>query len=178
MYLKMNTEIKNKKWDVGDYVILNKETKLLKTSGTRSYSSFIGSHYVCIRETSEWQRGILIKGLGKVRGENLWIINGKPYCKDLREEYFTGTHYYSYPFPTVDELKTILDIVRFNNDIQQILIDNGMFFNPNGTFWVTNTKTQLLGLKHTLQYYDALTGRLAAIKSPDERHQRFSIAYF
>lgn len=41
-----------------------------------------------------------------------------------------------------------------------------------------NTKTQLLGLKHTLQYYDALTGRLAAIKSPDERHQRFSIAYF
>ena len=29
MYLKMNTEIKNKKWDVGDYVILNKETKLL-----------------------------------------------------------------------------------------------------------------------------------------------------
>lgn len=85
MYLKMNTEIKNKKWDVGDYVILNKDTKLLKTSGTRSYSSIIGSHYVCIRETSEWQRGILIKGLGKVRGENLWIINGKPYCKDLRE---------------------------------------------------------------------------------------------
>ena len=89
-----------------------------------------------------------------------------------------GKHYYSYPFPTVNELKEVLDIVRSDMDIQQQLIDNGMFFYPESTFWVSNTKSLILGLKRMLQYYDPSTDRLATAKSRDERHQRLTIAYF
>ncbi len=106
------------------------------------------------------------------------LVNGKPFCKDERIELFMGTRYISYPFPTAEELKEILDIVRPDMNIQQKLIDNGMFFNPNGTFWVSDTKSQLFGMKHSPQYYDPSTGCLATSKRLDERHNRITIAYF
>ena len=173
----MNSETK-KEWSVGELVILGESTTLLKKSGTKTYSSIVGSRYICVREATDGQRGILVKGLGKIQRERIMLVNGKPFCKDERIELFMSTRYISYPFPTAEELKEILDIVRPDMNIQQKLIDNGMFFNPNGTFWVSNTKSQLYGLKRSPQYYDSSTGRLATAKSLDERHNRVTIAYF
>ena len=167
-----------KDWSVGELVNLRRSTTLLKESRSYLYSSVVSSEYICIREATDGQRGIMVKGLGKIRRERIMLVSGMPFCKDERDELFVGKHYYGYPFPTVDELKEILDIVRADTNLQQKLIDNGMFFYPEGTFWVNDTKSEFLGLKRALQYYDPSTGRLTTAKSIDERHQRISIAFF
>ena len=53
-----------------------------------------------------------------------------------------------------------------------------MITNPNGTFWVNDTKSQFLGLKRKLQYYDSSTDSLVTANSQSERHQRITIVYF
>ena len=165
-------------WRLGELVNLSWNYKEIKMSGDKTYAYYTESHYVCVREATDGQRGILVKGLGKIQRERVMLVNGEPFCKDEREELFMGKRYFSLPFPTADELKEVLDIVRFDMKIQQILIDNGMFFNPNGTFWVSDTKSQLFGLKRSPQYYDPSTGCLATAKHLDERHNRITIAYF
>jgi hypothetical protein len=165
-------------WHLGHLVNLSWNQKEIKKSGRMYYANYAESRYVCIREATDGQRGILIKGLGKIQRNHVMLVNGKPFCKDEREELFMVKCYFSFPFPTADELKEVLDIVRFDMNIQQKLIDNGMFFNPNGTFWVSDTKSQFFGLKRSPQYYDPSTGCLATAKSLDERHNRITIAYF
>ena len=165
-------------WRLGDLVSLSWNHKEIKKSGDKTYAYYALSHYVCVREATDGQRGFLLKGLGKLQRERVMLVNGEPFCKDEREELFMGKRYFSLPFPTADELKEVLDIVRFDMKIQQILIDNDMFFNPNGTFWVSDTKSQLFGLKRSPQYYDPSTGCLATAKRLDERHNRITIAYF
>ena len=174
----MNTETTNQDWYVGKIVTLGQSTTLLKKNGTKSYSSIVCSHYVCVREATEGQQGILVKGLGKVQRDRIMLVSGKPFCKDEREELFVGKHYYSYPFPQSDELKEVLNIIRSDTGIQQKLMDNGMSINPNGTFWVNDMKSLFFGLKRSPQYYEPSTDRLAIVKSHDERHQRITIAYF
>lgn len=174
----MNAETTKKDWRVGELVTLGQSTTLLKKNGTKSYSSVVSSHYVCVREATERQQGILVKVLGETRRERVLLVSGKPFCKDERDELFVGKHYYCFPFPQSDELKEILDIIRSDTGIQQKLVDNGMSINLNGTFWVNDTTSLFLGLKRSPQYYDPSTGRLATAKNLDERHQRLTIAYF
>lgn len=174
----MKTETKKRDWSAGELVTLRMSTTLLKRSDLKSYSNFVNSRYVCIREATKGQRGILVKTLGKAPCDYVMLVSGKPFCKDQRDELFESTHYYSYSFPKVEELKEVLDIIRLDMDIQQKLIDNNMFINPNGSFWVSDTKSLFFGMKRRLQYYDPSTGSLATANSYDERHQRLTIAYF
>lgn len=174
----MMIDSKALKCRLGELVTLGWNTTLLKSGSSKSYSSIENSRYLCIREATKNQRGILVKGLGKIRRDQIMLISGKPFCKDERDELFVGKHYYGYPFPGVKELKEVLDIVRVDMDLQQKLIDNGMFFNPNGTFWVSDTKSQLLGMKHSMLYYAPSTDSLTAAKSADDRHQRLAVVYF
>ena len=176
--VKRTIQEEREQWGAGELVSLKRSTTLLKEHGTDLYSNLKSSQYVCIREATEGQDGILVKGLASIRRRHFMFVGRKPFCKDERDELFVGKHYYCFPLPTADELKEVLDIVRTDADIQQKLKDNGMHFNANGTFWVSNTKSELLGLKRDLQYYDAATGRLAVAKSIDEHHQRMTIVYF
>ena len=64
-----------------------------------------------MREATDGQCGILLKVLGKISKKYIMFVNGKPFCKDEREDLFKGKCYYSYPFPTVDALKEVLEIV-------------------------------------------------------------------
>lgn len=165
-------------WSIGELVTLGQTATLLKKCGMKLYSHFQCSQYVCIREAANGQRGILVKGLGKVSRKSVMLVSGKPFCKDERDELFLGWHYYGYPLPTVDELKEVLEIVRADMDLQQKLIDNYMFFYPEGTFWVSDTKSLFLGLCRRPQYFTPSTGKLATADKHDERHQRITIAYF
>ena len=174
----MNTETTNKDWRIGELVTLRQSTTLLKKRGKKSYSSVMSSQFVCVREATEGQHGILVKVLNQVQRDRILLVSGKPFCKDERDELFVGKHYYSYPFPQSDELKKVLDIIRSDTGIQQKLMENGMSINPNDTFWVNDTKSLFLGLKRSPQYYDPSTDCLATAKSLDERHQRITVAYF
>ena len=165
-------------WSVGDLVTLNWTRTHLIKEGKMSYSYMIDSSYFCIREATESQRGILIKSLDKTKQNNIMLVKGKPFCKDDFDDMFLNKHYFSFSFPMADELKEVLDILRSDIDIQQKLLDNNMVINPNGTFWVNDTKSQFLGLKRKLQYYDSSTDSLVTANSQSERHQRITIVYF
>lgn len=165
-------------WNVGEFVTLDWTRTHLIKQGKMSYSYMIDSSYFCIREATESQRGILIKSLGKTKQNDIMLVRGKPFCKDDFDNMFLNKHYFSFSFPMVDELKEVLDILRSDIDIQQKLLDNNMITNPNGTFWVNDTKSQFLGLKRKLQYYDPPTDSLVTANSQNERHQRITIVYF
>ena len=169
---------KSQEWSVGELVNMERSTTQLKESGTNMYSNMVSSQYVCIRETTDGQDGILVRGLGNIRQRHIMIVSGEPFIKDERDDLFVGKQYYSHPLPTADELKEVLDIVRTDENIQQKLKACGMQFDSNGTFWVSDTKAKFCGLKRDLQYYDTKTGRLATAKSPDEYHQRITVAFF
>jgi hypothetical protein len=165
-------------WNVGELVTLQWTRTHLIKEGKALYSNYINSHYFCIREATKGQRGILIKNLGKTRQNNIMLVSGNPFCKDDFDNMFLNKHYFSFSFPMAEELKEVLDILRSDIDIQQKLLDNNMVINPNGTFWVNDTKSQFLGLKRKLQYYDPPTDSLVTANSQNERHQRITIVYF
>ncbi len=172
----MNTESTNKDWRVGELVTLGQSTTLLKKNGTKSYLSVVSSHYVCVREATERQQGILVKVLGKVTRDQILMVNGNPFCKDDRDYLVKGKRYFSYPFPLADDLKEALDIIVANPSLQQRFEEESMHFNPSSTFWVRGIAGRMLGLKK-LQFFDASTGQL--FKALDDTpHYRLTIAFF
>ena len=106
-----------KNWKVGEVVNLPKREKQLKKSGITTYTRFVTSRYVCIREATEGQRGILVKVLGKCFADDLMIVSGHPFCKDDRDELLEGVRYLSFPFPQTRDVQEVIDIVRENPDL-------------------------------------------------------------
>ena len=162
-------------WRLGELVSLKWNVKLIKKSSRNSYAYYAVSHYICVREATEGQCGILVKVLGKISKEHIMFVNGEPYCKDEREDLFKGKCYYSYPFPTVDALKEVLEIVCSNKALRNRFEAESMTLNPVSSFWVCETAGNFLTKKP--QYYDATSGLLC--KATDNTaHYRLAIAYF
>ena len=164
------------KWKVGELVSLTWNKRLLKKSGSRSYAEFVNSRYICVREATDKQPGILVKVLGKVTRDQIMLVNGTPFCKDDRDYLFKGKCYYSYPFPLADDLKEALDIIDANPSLQQRFEEESMRFNPSSTFWVRGIAKRMLGLKK-LQFFDAGTDQLSKAHD-DTPHYRLTIAFF
>ena len=72
------------KWNVGELVPLTWNERLLKKSGSTSYAELVNSCYICVREATDEQPGILVKVLGKVTRNQILLVNGNPFCKDDR----------------------------------------------------------------------------------------------
>jgi hypothetical protein len=106
-------ETNENNWTLGEIVNLPRQEKVLK-SGSTSYVHYIASRYICIREATEGQRGILVKVMGKFFGGQVEIVNGKPFFKDDRMEAFDGYRFYSYPFPSAREVQEVLEILKRN----------------------------------------------------------------
>ncbi len=164
------------KWKVGELVSLTWNKRLLKKSGSRSYAEFVNSRYICVREATDKQPGILVKVLGKVTRDQILLVNGTPFCKDDRDYLFKGKCYYSYPYPLADDLKEALNIIDANPSLQQRFEEESMHFNPSSTFWVRGIARLLLGSKK-LQFFDASTGQLSKALD-DTPHYRLTIAFF
>lgn len=142
----------------------------------KKYEYMITSRYICIREESEGQRGILLKVLGKTPRKYITMQGGKPFCKDDKYEGFNSDTYYSFRFPSMKELQTVLDILKKDPSLLKIFEKAGMPINPDSTFWVRDTASRLFFLKEP-QYYDASQGQIATT-SDNETHHRLTIAYF
>ena len=164
------------KWSVGELVPLSWNERLLKKSGSTSYAELVNSRYICVREATDKQPGILVKVLGKVTRDQILMVNGTPFCKDDRDYLFRGKCYYSYPFPLADDLKEALDIIVANPSLQQRFEEESMRFNPSSTFWVRGIARRMLGLKK-LQFFDAGTDQLSNAVD-DTPHYRLTIAFF
>lgn len=166
----------NNNWSVGDLATLERKQKPLKKSGVNTYERYIGSRYICIREASEGRRGILMKVLGKPYGDQIKIVNGQPFCDDHRDELFESNRYASYSFPSANEVKEALEIIRGNQPLLQKFEKESMHVNPDSTFWVKEITHNALFMKK-LQYMDGRDGQLSPA-TDDGCHYRVTFVYF
>ena len=164
------------KWNLGEIVYPPRTTKLLKSSSTDLYERLIDLSYICIREATEGQYGILLKVLGKVKANYIMIVNGQPFCKDDAVELFDGMSYFSYSFPTVAELKEMLDIFRSNPSLLNHFEAASMHLNPKSLFWVNEIVNDLLFIKKP-QCYNASTESLSTA-SDHMAPYRLTMVYF
>ena len=163
-------------WTLGEIATLPREEKLMKKSGTKYYSRYIGSRYICIREATDSQRGILMKVLGKASSDRIMMVNGEPFSKDDREELFVGVSFFSYPFPTASAVMDALGIIRNNQDLQRKFEATSMHINPDSTFWVSDTTRNLL-LMRKPQFLGGHDGQLYPA-SDDGEPYRVTFVYF
>ena len=63
-------------WTLGEIATLPKQERSLKQNGPTAYVQYITSRYICIREATDGQRGILVKVLGKAYRDQVGIVNG------------------------------------------------------------------------------------------------------
>jgi hypothetical protein len=163
-------------WHLGEIATLPRTERLLKESGSKLYERLIGSRYVCVREATERQRGILVKVLGKISPEHIEIVAGQPFTKDDREDTFTGIRYFSYSFPAVKDVREVVEILRSNPSLIQIFEDASMHINLKSKFWVNKTESRLLVRKKP-QCYDASSKQIDK-PSKDEAPYRLTMVYF
>ena len=73
-------------WNLGEIAKLPRVEKNLKEGDTIFYEQFVVSRYLCIREATDNQQGILLKVLGKAYSNEIKVICGEPFCRDDHEE--------------------------------------------------------------------------------------------
>ena len=69
-------ESDKKNWKLGEVVLLPRKT----TQINKKYEYLMASRYICIREATEGQRGILLRVLDKIARKNIIMRGGKPFC--------------------------------------------------------------------------------------------------
>ena len=70
-------------WSLGEEVTLPRTERLLKKSGSRIYHRYINSRYICIREASDDQPGILLKVLGKAMSDDVFMVSSQPFPSEV-----------------------------------------------------------------------------------------------
>lgn len=163
-------------WRLGEIMTLPRKEKLLKKSGSTVYKWLIGSRYVCVREASEGQRGILVKVLGKFPSEHIMTVGGQPFSKDDREELFAGMRYFSYPFPAVRDVQEVLEILRINPSLVKMFEGASMHINLKSKFWVNEMESRLFVMKKPL-CYDSYSEQVGAPLKDDVAY-RLTMVYF
>ena len=170
-----NTNTKNCK--IGEIINLPRAKRVLVSGSNLTYEHFIGSRYICIREASTGQRGILVKVLGRASGDYAKIVKGVPFWRDDDDITFYGAIYYGYPLPSVKAVKEVLGIVKGNESLLRQFEEARMHINPDSTFWVKKIRRSKLFFKK-LQYLDAHDGKLYTANDNANKHYRISIVYF
>lgn len=163
-------------WSLGEIAKLQREEKPLKQSGLTVYEQFVASRYLCIREATDSQRGILLKVLGKTYSDEIKIIGGQPFSRDDHEQLFDGHRFFSYPFPKVNQVREVLEILKDSPDLQKKMEDAKMHLNPNSGFWVSETARNAFFLKIP-QIYDTRSNQLR-VASDDTSYYRITMVYF
>ena len=171
----MNSSTENN-WKLGEIAHLPSRKTRLKKSGSTLYDLHIGSRYICVREATPGQRGILVKILGKYKPERITTVSGQSFCKDNREKLFKGKRYLSYPFPTVMDVQKVIEILQCNPTLIQSVEKASMHINLKSKYWVKETKTRFLFMKKP-QCYDVCSGQLST-PAKDEMPYRLTIVYF
>ena len=168
-------ETNENNWKLGEIVHLPRSEKKLKDSFT-VYVNYIESRYICVREATDGQRGILMKVLGKAYRDQVKVVGGTAFSHDDHEELFVGDRYYSYPFPSTSEVQEVLDILRGNDALLQKFEEAKMHINPNSMYWVRETVRNAF-LKKIPQVYVASSGQLQN-PSDDTNYYRITMVYF
>lgn len=162
-------------WKLGEMANLPRQEKV-KKDGSTSYVNYIESRYICVREAIDGRRGILMKVLGKAYSDQVKMVGGEPFGRDEHEDLFAGQRYYSYPFPTANEVQEVLEILRDNPSLLQKFEDARMHVNPDGMFWVRETARNAFLIKIP-QVYSGHDNQIHNI-SDDTNYYRITMVYF
>ena len=162
---------------IGEIISLPRMKRVLVSGSSLTYEHFIASRYICIREASTGQRGILVKVLGRASGDYAKIVKGVPFWRDDDDITFYGAIYYGYPLPSAEEVKEVLGIVKGNESLLRQFEEARMHINPDSTFWVNKIRRSKLFFKK-LQYLDGHDGQLYTANDNANNHYRISIVYF
>jgi len=171
----MKTETRN--WSLGEMVRLSHQGKPVCESSITSYEHLVDSRYICVREADENTPGILLKVVGKVTDENILIKGNEPFVKDVKSEGFRCDIYSSFRFPSGEEVKLMVDILKNNQELVDKFEEASMHVNPNSTFWVRETIHGLF-IRTKLQYYDTRSGKLSIHSGDSEPRYRLTLVYF
>jgi hypothetical protein len=162
-------------WTLGETANLPRVEKPFK-KGTTSYTHYVSSRYVCIREATSQQRGILLKVLGKAYSNQMKMVDGQPFGKDDYAEFFEGQCYFSYPFPSAEEVREVLDILRGKASLLEKLEAEKMHINTESRFWVRDVVRKAF-LKKIPQVFSGHSEQLHPA-SDDEPYYRITMVYF
>ena len=165
-------------WSVGEMVSLPHGDEMVKQSRNKTYKYELPPNCICLRKAEDYCRGIMVADLGTYSANRMLMVDNKTFCKDNKTRGFYDTVYYCYPFPSVREMKEVLDIIRKDPDLQQMLREQQMYIDPSATFWVSDTRRSLFPWKRKALYYNPQTDSLSAVKTGDDVHHRITIAYF
>ena len=169
-------ESNDSSWKVGEIVLLPRTARQLKISSFTTYERIIGSRYMCIREATDSQFGILLKVLGRTPAERIMMVEGVPFCKDDSMELFEGICYFSYPFPKLKDVKEVLETLRNNPDLLPKLETASMHINPKSSFWLRETTKKFFFIEKP-QCYDVSTDSLSTA-TDDAAPYRLTMLYF
>ena len=67
----MDNELKTDNWRLGELVSLKWNDELIKKDSQKSYAYYAVSGYICVREATGGQCGILLKVLGNFNKDNM-----------------------------------------------------------------------------------------------------------
>lgn len=172
----MIIELNDINWHVGEIVNIPRTESLLKRSGTTSYEWLIGSRYICIREATEDQRGILAKVLGQFTPNYIIMVDGHTFSKNDKDDLIDGKRFFSYPFPAMKDVKEALSILRGNPGLIHQFEEASMPIDINSKFWVSETSTHLFVIKKP-QCYNVSSDSIVTA-SDDDAPYRLTLAYF
>ena len=147
------------KWHLGDIIFVPRTTRVLKKSKKSVYKRIVDLQYICVREATENQCGILLRVLGKTKASSIETVCGEPFYADESFSLLEGMEYQGYSFPTTSQLTEVLGIVHDNPSLLSKFHAASMPFDPQSLFWVYDSSLSLGSLKN-LQCYDATSGNL------------------
>ena len=163
-------------WTVGETVRLPRAERLLKKGFSASYETFIDSRYICIREATDRQQGVLVKVLDKTHTEETEVVGGQLYTIDETDQLFDSYKYLCYQFPSAADVKEVLSILRGNESLLAKFEAEHMHINPASTFWVCETASKMVFLKK--KQYVSGTDNSLHISGKDDIHYRISVVHF
>ena len=165
----------NNNWKMGEIVTLPRDTKTIK-KGVTSYGLLHFSRYVCVKEATETERGILVKILGKFSREHIKIVDGKPFCTDDHDDLFNSNYYLSFPFPTTSNVQEVLEIIDNHPELVRSFREAEMHVNLQAKFWVNETEKHLVIMKKPM-CYDAKYEQVIT-PSYNDTPYRMTLVYF
>ena len=172
-------EEKKNTWKLGEKADFPFTSTEFKKSGSffkTFYKHFYSSRFICIREETDEQPGILLKVLGRTSPKDIIIVGGEPFCKDEKEEMISGRTYASYRFPTIKQVSEVVEILRENRWLKDLLENSEMHINLQAYFWVRNVAGGFLFGKKP-RYFDPESKTLYTV-SDKTPHYRLAVVYF
>jgi len=162
---------------VGEVAVLPYEYAFVSNSGQTRYEWFVRSRYVCVREDSDSQYGILVKYMGDYASPSIIVKGGEPFCKDDKTVRLEGNTYNSYRFPTTHEVKEVLGILKGNENLIGVFKSLMMEIDPSSTFWVREMESRF-PFRKLFRYYDPESDKVYSSTDKNKDHCRMAVVYF